>query len=206
MPRYKGLRVASDCENPKVLVQVEDLYMVQTPPSVSSSTAIAPPSLLLYTNNFHNNNLASPVKPVPERRTVTATVSTISSETCYEVGDNMMNYSTGNKTTTLIKLNDVPHNVGEGFLQALISRQTITTTTTVIPHAFSSPVKGVKMSKAQQSSGDDRASHVSISRKEYGHQQVGKCCSSSATSLPQGAASWLVLANPRNTASDESII
>ncbi|KAH0634845.1 hypothetical protein KY284_037631 [Solanum tuberosum] len=142
MPRYKGLRVASDCENPRVLVQVEDLYMVQTPPSVSSSTAIAPPSLLLYTNNFHNNNLASPVKPVPERRTVTATVSTISSETCYE--------------------------------------------------AFSSPVKGVKMSKAQQSSGDDRASHVSISRKEYGHQQ--------------GAASWLVLAIPRNIASDESII
>uniref|UniRef100_M0ZZ58 Translation initiation factor if-2 n=1 Tax=Solanum tuberosum TaxID=4113 RepID=M0ZZ58_SOLTU len=72
--------------------------------------------------------------------------------------------------------------------------------------AFSSPVKGVKMSKAQQSSGDDRASHVSISRKEYGHQQVRKCCSSSAISLPQGAASWLVLAIPRNIASDESII
>ncbi|KAG5615204.1 hypothetical protein H5410_015028 [Solanum commersonii] len=30
----------------------------------------------------------------------------------------MMNYSTGNKTTTLINLNDVPHNVGEGFLHA----------------------------------------------------------------------------------------
>ncbi|KAH0669432.1 hypothetical protein KY285_023593 [Solanum tuberosum] len=114
-------------------------------PQVSSSAAIAPPSLLLYTNNFHNNNLASPVKPVPERRTIT-------------------------------------------------------------PHAFSFPVKGVKMSKAQQASGDDRASQVSISRKEYGHQQARKCFSSSATSLPQGVASWLVLASPRNTASDESII
>ncbi|KAH0761681.1 hypothetical protein KY290_017754 [Solanum tuberosum] len=201
------VRKSSGCNmSPQVVVQVEDLHMVQTPPSVSSSTAIAPPSLLPYTNNFHNNNLASPVKPVPERRAVTVTVSTISSETCYEAGDNMMNYSTGNKTTTLINLNDIPHNVGEGFRQAPTSRQTITTTTTVTPHTFSSPVKGVKMSKARQASGDDRASQVSISRKEYGHQQASKCCSSSATSLPQGAASWLVLATPRNTASDESII
>ncbi|KAG5586176.1 hypothetical protein H5410_046610 [Solanum commersonii] len=133
-------------------------------------------------------------------------VSTISSETCYEVGDNMMNYSTGNKKTTLIKLNDVPYNVGEGFLPAPISRQTTTTITTVTPHELSSPVKGVKMSKAKQASGDDRASQVSISRKEYGHQQARKYCSSSATSLPQRAASWLVLATLRHTASDESII
>ncbi|KAK4351170.1 hypothetical protein RND71_030483 [Anisodus tanguticus] len=171
--------------SPKVVVQVEDLHMVQTPPSVSSSTAIAPPSLL----PFHKNNLpSSPVKPVPERRSVTVTVSAISSETtCYEAGDNM-NYSTGNKTTTLINLNDVPLNVGEGFRQTPTSRQTITTTTTIMPH-------GVNMSKPRQASGDDS-----------GQQQASKCCSSSATSLPQGAPSWLVLATPRNTASDESTI
>ncbi|KAJ8552826.1 hypothetical protein K7X08_020219 [Anisodus acutangulus] len=170
--------------SPQVVVQIEDLHMVQTPPSVSSSTARAPPSLL----PFHKNNLpASPVKPVPERRAVTVTVSTISSETCYEAGDNM-NYSTGNKTTTLINLNDVPLNVGEGFSQTPTSRQTITTTTTFMPH-------GVNMSKPRQASGDDS-----------GQQQASKCCSSSATSLPQGAPSWLVLATPRNTASDESII
>ncbi|KAG5571174.1 hypothetical protein H5410_060940 [Solanum commersonii] len=75
------------------------------------------------------------VKPVPERRIVTVTVSTISDETCYKVGDNMMYYSTGNKTTTLININDVPHNVGEGFLHARTLRQTITTTTTITPHA-----------------------------------------------------------------------
>lgn len=62
------------------------------------------------------------------------------------------------------------------------------------------------MSKARQASGDDSASHVSISEKEYGQQQASKCCSSSATSLPEGAANWLVLATPRNTASNESII
>ncbi|KAH0650259.1 hypothetical protein KY284_030171 [Solanum tuberosum] len=81
-----------------------------------------PPSLLSYTNNFRNNNLAFPVKPVRERRIVTVTVFTISGETCYKAGDNMMNYSTGNKTTTLININDVPHNVGEGFLHARTSR------------------------------------------------------------------------------------
>uniref|UniRef100_M1ACY9 Uncharacterized protein n=1 Tax=Solanum tuberosum TaxID=4113 RepID=M1ACY9_SOLTU len=46
----------------------------------------------------------------------------------------MMNYSTGNKSTTLININDVPHNVGEGFPHARTSRQTITTTITVTPH------------------------------------------------------------------------
>ncbi|KAK6791493.1 hypothetical protein RDI58_010574 [Solanum bulbocastanum] len=122
---------------------------------------------------------------VPERREVTVTVSTISSETCYEAGDNMMNYSIGNKTTTLINLYDVPYNLLKTFF---------------------SPMKAVKISKARQASVDDRASKVSISRKKYGHQQASKCCSSSAISLPQGAASWFVLATPPNIASDESII
>ncbi|KAK4707479.1 hypothetical protein R3W88_032971 [Solanum pinnatisectum] len=173
----------------KELTTITLIIVVQTPPLVSSSTAIAPPSLLPYTNNFHNKNLEFPVN-----------------ETCYEAGDNMMNYSIGNKTIALIDLNDVPHNVGEGFLQPPTSRQTITKTTTVRPHTSSSPVKGVKLSKAWQVSGDDRASQVRISRKEYGYQQASKCCSSSATSLPQGAASWLVLATLINTTSDESII
>ncbi|XP_060206298.1 protein DYAD-like [Lycium barbarum] len=181
--------------SPQVVVQVEDLHMVQTPPSVSSSSAIAPPSLL----PFHKNSLpASPVKPVPERRAVTVTVSTISSETCYGAGDNM-NYSAGNKTTTMINLNDVPlNNVGEGFRQTPTSRQTITTTTTVMPHHVSIIYPGVNINKPRQASVDDSASQI--------QQQASKCCSSSATSLPQGAASWLVLATPRNTDSNESII
>ncbi|KAG5594680.1 hypothetical protein H5410_035912 [Solanum commersonii] len=80
----------------------------------------------------------------------------------------MMYYSTGNKTTTLININDVPHNVGEGFLHARTLRQTITTTTTITPH----------MSKAQQVLGDNRDIKVSISRKEYNYQQASKYCSS----------------------------
>ncbi|KAG5595057.1 hypothetical protein H5410_036289, partial [Solanum commersonii] len=89
-------------------------------------------------------------------------------ETCYKAGDNMMYYSTGNKTTTLININDVPHNVGEGFLHARTLRQTITTTTTITPH----------MSKAQQVLGDNRDIKVSIVRKEYNYQQASKYCSS----------------------------
>nr|XP_016502171.1 PREDICTED: protein DYAD-like [Nicotiana tabacum] len=188
----------------QVMVLVEDVHMVPTPPSVSSSTAIAAPSLLPYYQHNKQQKPVSPVKPVPERRAVTVTVSTISSETRYEAGDN--NYSTSNKTTTLINLNDVPFSAGEGFQQAPTSRQTITTTT-VMPHTLSSPVNGDRMSKPWQASRDDRASQVALSGKDSGQQQASKCCSSSATSLPQGAASWLVLATPSNTdASDESII
>nr|XP_016465105.1 PREDICTED: protein DYAD-like [Nicotiana tabacum] len=187
----------------QVMVQVEDVHMVPTPPSVSSSTAITAPSLLPYYQQDKQQPV-SPVKPVPERRAVTVTVSTISSETRYEAGDN--NYSTSNKTTTLINLNDVPFSTGEVFRQAPTSRQTITTTT-VMPHSLPSPVHGDKMSKPWQASRDDRASQVAMSEKDSGQQQASKCCSSSATSLPQGAASWLVLATPSNTdASDESII
>ncbi|XP_019226690.1 PREDICTED: uncharacterized protein LOC109208106 [Nicotiana attenuata] len=188
----------------KVMVQVEDVHMVPTPPSVSSSTAIAAPSLLPYYQHNKQQQPVSPVKPVPERRAVTVTVSTISSETRYEAGDK--NYSTSNKTTTLINLNDVPFSAGEAFRQAPTSRQTITTTT-VMPHTLSSPVNGDKTGKPWQASRDDRASQVAMSGKDSGQQQASKCCSSSATSLPQGAASWLVLATPSNTdASDESII
>ncbi|KAH0701929.1 hypothetical protein KY285_016207 [Solanum tuberosum] len=79
----------------------------------------------------------------------------------------MMNYSTGKNTTTLININDVPHNVGEGFLHAQTSRQNITTTATVTPH----------MSKEQKVLGDNRDNKVSINRKEYSHQQASKYCS-----------------------------
>ncbi|KAG5576125.1 hypothetical protein H5410_056259, partial [Solanum commersonii] len=54
-----------------------------------------------------------PSMPVPERRIVTAFVSTISMKHAIKLGDNMMYYSTGNKTTTLININDVPHNMSK---------------------------------------------------------------------------------------------
>ncbi|KAG5576720.1 hypothetical protein H5410_056854 [Solanum commersonii] len=95
------------------------------------------------------------VKPVPERRIVTVTVSTISDETCYKVGDNMMYYSTGNKTTTLININDVPHNVGEGFLHARTLRQTITTTTTITPHRKSQSGINLDLGCLQSQFGDN---------------------------------------------------
>ncbi|KAI3815823.1 hypothetical protein L1987_15505 [Smallanthus sonchifolius] len=66
--------------------QVEDLLVVPTPPSVNSSTP--PPPQLVY--HHHHLSLAPPpVKPVPERRPLTVTLSEGPSST----------------TTTLINLN-----------------------------------------------------------------------------------------------------
>ncbi|KAL7146568.1 hypothetical protein ABFS83_06G050300 [Erythranthe nasuta] len=71
-----------------------------TPPSVSSSTASAPPQL-----PFHHHP-ASLVKPLAEKRAVAVTVSAASKGPNYEDGSN--NYST--TTTALINLNDLPTN------------------------------------------------------------------------------------------------
>ncbi|KAI3778092.1 hypothetical protein L2E82_07115 [Cichorium intybus] len=114
----------TSCTSSQVVVQVEDLLVVPTPPSVNSST----PPQLPYTHHYLNP--ASPVKPVPERRAVTVTVST---HPQVDTGGN--NYSstttttttttTGNKTTTLINLNDIPANP---------SAQQTVTTTTIMPN------------------------------------------------------------------------
>ncbi|KAG8390239.1 hypothetical protein BUALT_Bualt01G0063100 [Buddleja alternifolia] len=68
----------------KIMVQVE----VPTPPSVSSSTASAPPHLPYH----HHHHRASPVKPLPERRAVAVTVSSVSQGPSYE--DGAKSYST----------------------------------------------------------------------------------------------------------------
>ncbi|KAL0292994.1 UNVERIFIED_CONTAM: protein DYAD [Sesamum calycinum] len=78
--------------SPQVVVQVE----VPTPPSVSSSTASAPPQLP-YTHS------PSVVKPLAEKRAVTVTVSSIPNHE-----DGAKNYST--TTTASINLNDAPSN------------------------------------------------------------------------------------------------
>ncbi|KAH0765320.1 hypothetical protein KY285_001191 [Solanum tuberosum] len=141
----------------------QETKAIETSRKAIPSMEMCKKQLMIANSDFMEN-----MEHVPERRIVTVTVSIISGETWYEAGDNMMNYSTGNKTTTLININDVPHNVGEGFLHARTSRQTITTTTTVTPH----------MSKARQVLGDNRDNKVSISRNEYSHQQASKYCSS----------------------------
>ncbi|XP_023755621.1 protein DYAD [Lactuca sativa] len=75
--------------------QVVDLLVVPTPPSVNSST----PPQLPY-NHHHHHPASPPVKPVPERRAVTVTVSTDHPQ---------FSTNNGNKiTTSLINLNDIP--------------------------------------------------------------------------------------------------
>lgn len=107
---------SSNMASPQVVVQVEDLFVVPTPPSVSSSTGLVPPQLPYHPNNTNNNICpASPVKPLAERCAVTVTVSTLSNDK----GDN--SYSTTTTTTSRknkqssINLNDIPSNPIVGF-------------------------------------------------------------------------------------------
>lgn len=96
-----------------VVVQVEDLFMVHTPPSVSSSTASAPPHLPYH----HHHPPSSPIRPVPERRAVTVTVKTARSNDQKNANHGYSATtiiasprSKGN--TTLINLNDIPDTDG----------------------------------------------------------------------------------------------
>lgn len=98
MVKDNNNNINSSCSkimSPQVVVQVE----VPTPPSVSSSTASAPPQLPY-------NHSPSVVKPLAEKRAVTVTVSTVSKVPNHEDGAN--NCST--TTTAFINLNDAPTN------------------------------------------------------------------------------------------------
>ena len=74
--------------------QVEDHFVVPTPPSVNSSTEPQLP----YFSHHHLLNLASPVKPVPEKRPLTVTIYAVSHP------------QTTSRTPNLINLNDIPTN------------------------------------------------------------------------------------------------
>lgn len=93
-----------------VVVQVEDLFMVHTPPSVSSSTASAPPQL-----PYHHPP-TSPIRPVPERRAVTVTVKTACSNDQQNANHGYSSTtiiaSPRSNSTTLINLNDIPDTDG----------------------------------------------------------------------------------------------
>lgn len=127
--------------SPQVVVQVEDLFAVPTPPSVSSSSASAPPMLpypASVSHSQHQHHPASPVKPLAERRGVTVTVSTVSESSRYEDvyhhKCSTTTTTTTNKTTTMINLNDAPFypaaaTAADVFCADPSSRKTVTATT-----------------------------------------------------------------------------
>ncbi|XP_017239183.1 protein DYAD [Daucus carota subsp. sativus] len=123
---------ASNGSSPLVF-EVEDLFMVHTPPSVSSSTALAPPQLPYH----HHHPPTSPIRPVPERRAVTVTVKT--ARTNDQQIDNHGYSSTAivaspksKSNTSLINLNDIPDTDGafstaatkRHFLPSTVKRET----------------------------------------------------------------------------------
>lgn len=116
----------------QVVVQVEDLMVVPTPPSVSSSTASAPPQLPYY---LHHGHPASPVKPLAERRAVTVTVSAVGDHSNFSTTTTTTTTTTTNKKSkTHINLNDLPINPGgDGFCGTPGSSRKTVNTTAVVP-------------------------------------------------------------------------
>ncbi|RAL51357.1 hypothetical protein DM860_010859 [Cuscuta australis] len=112
---------SSNISSSKATVQVEDLLMVPTPPSVSSSSA---PSVHLLPNNYYTSSPVSPpIKPVPERLApIKITLSSVSNACT---------------NTALINLNDDPFNNKERPCGIPSSRHTITSPTTdIMPNIF----------------------------------------------------------------------
>lgn len=93
----------------QVVVHAEDLLMVPTPPSVSSSTAFAPPQLPYH----HHHYRPYPVKPLAERRALKVTVSSIG-ETNFST-TRTTTAGTNKTTTSLMNLNDFPSHPGDRF-------------------------------------------------------------------------------------------
>ncbi|KAH7854453.1 hypothetical protein Vadar_013987 [Vaccinium darrowii] len=92
----------------QVKVHVEDLLMVPTPPSVSSSTAPAPCQL-----PYHHHHRAYPVKPLAQRQGFKVTVSSAGeTSNASTIAPTTINKKT---TTTLINLNDFPSHYEDGF-------------------------------------------------------------------------------------------
>lgn len=92
---------------PQLLVQVDDPFVVPTPPSVSSSTASAP-RLLHISQPQIGPQPTSPVKPLAEKRPVCkATLCTVSKPSASAFTSPPLPPETCSKTS-LINLNEVP--------------------------------------------------------------------------------------------------
>ncbi|CAH9094707.1 unnamed protein product [Cuscuta epithymum] len=172
----------NNMSSPKVVVQVEDLFMVPTPPSVSSSSVTSAPPLHLR-NSYFPPSPVSPVKPVPERPpAVKVTVSSVSNA--------CSSYTPINNNANLIYLNDDPFN-GDRICGALSSRQTVLSSTDMMPSIFPSS-KHLVMSD-------------SASKSNIGNSCANEPIKSASTSpMPKEEGTWLALATPNTIASGES--
>ncbi|XP_074379495.1 protein DYAD-like isoform X2 [Apium graveolens] len=155
-----------------VVVQVEDLFMVHTPPSVSSSTASAPPKL-----PYHQQQQppTSPIRPVPERRAVTVTVETARSNDQQNANQGYSSttiITSPRSNNTLINLNDIPDTDGAFG-------------TTATKRRFLPPVVKRETASAWKCVGSCRCSNTSASVAEYTvdaggtNQQEKRECTSS---------------------------
>nr|GMC96743.1 protein DYAD-like [Ipomoea batatas] len=170
-------------------VQVEDLFMIPTPPSVSSSTVTAPPKLPNnYFPSHQHSGPVSPVKPVPERRAVKLTVSSVSDGSMYT-------------PTNQINLND-PFNNGGRLCGTPSSRQSITLTP-MMPNLFPSTKELTKGELIDQGGHAVEAESTSIGSTKKAESYITREPNKSA-SMPKQEGTWLALATPNTSTSDES--
>ncbi|KAK9181545.1 hypothetical protein WN944_024682 [Citrus x changshan-huyou] len=168
----------------KVVAQLEDLFLIPTPQSVSSSTASSSAHHLLPPLSNSNPLPNCPVKPKAERRPVTVALTAAVTKPTHPLPPGTMSQfetitSTGVITTdtstkpSMIDLNEMPcpHTYQR-------RNQNETVTTNVIP-CFGAPVKDSEISQSEQ---DERKEVL----RECDQKQKG---SSSSTSLSSSSSS-----------------
>lgn len=89
----------------KAVVQLEDLFWIPTPPSVSSSTALSSPRHLLSPLSEFGPIPNSPIKPLPERRPVTVTMTAAVTEPSHPLPLEIKTQFEKNTSTAVISTN-----------------------------------------------------------------------------------------------------
>lgn len=164
----------------KVVAQLEDLFLIPTTQSVSSSTASSSPHHFLSPLSNSRPLPNRPVKPIPERRPVTVTLTAAVTKPTHPLRPETISQietitSTGVSTTdtstktSMIDLNEMPcPHTCQG------RNQNETITTNVIP-CFGAPIKDSEMSQCEE---DERKEIL----RECDQKQKGSSFSASLSS------------------------
>ncbi|KAJ0099178.1 hypothetical protein Patl1_20739 [Pistacia atlantica] len=160
----------------KDVIPLEDLIMVPTPPSVSSSSTSPPHFLLSSDPPQMENHSISLVKPRPEKRPLAVTLSdhslppeTTTTQTQFVKNTTTVVTINTNAKTSLINLNVVPNNQNETITAAV---------------SFLQPEKQEDATTRQTVGGERKEILMECEQKRRG-------CSSTSSSSP-----WLAVATP----------
>ncbi|XP_057995914.1 protein DYAD, partial [Hevea brasiliensis] len=208
--------------SPQVVVQLEDLFAVPTPPSVSSTSATqshlpAPPS------QHHGPIPTSTLKPLAEKRPVTVALSTAVTRPIHSPGSTQYENSSISTTsaastttstiTSLLNLNEPPSNIqndnGLSGSQSHVQTSNFPVTYQRRGHhavtaiATMPCLEPAKKEMNQWEEGNDEQEKKMM---RYCEQQQQGCCSASSTSpcLSVEVGAWLALATSNQPSDNKS--